>query len=224
MFAAGVENLHHHAAGDAPWGGVGRVDFQQRLAFRGAQAGHVDEAGVEEVARRWRDHGQRIGRRRTSGLVIGDIARQAIQPLGRQPFAEELAAAGRCGEPTFGKRCRIQPQGAEALRQQLVEVHLVTVGLAAQRFVLVQEAGLVKTHTCCQCPEDTRVGPRLSHRRNGRAVQQHIGVPIGHMDVPVLQLGGGGQDVVGIVGGVGLEVFQHHGEQVFACEAGHHLA
>ena len=32
----------------------------------------------------------------------------------------------------------------------------------------------------------------------------------------MLQLCGGGQDVVGVVGGVGLEMLEHHGEQVFA--------
>ena len=42
--------------------------------------------------------------------------------------------------------------------------------------------------------------------------------------VPVLQLRGGGQDVVGVVGGVGLEMLQHHGEQVFAGKALHHFA
>jgi hypothetical protein len=36
----------------------------------------------------------------------------------------------------------------------------------------------------------------------------------------VLQLRGGGQHVVGVVGGVGHEVLQHHGEQVLARKAG----
>jgi hypothetical protein len=39
----------------------------------------------------------------------------------------------------------------------------------------------------------------------------------------VLQLGGGRQDEVGVVGGVGLEMLQHHGEQVLALETAHHL-
>ncbi|MDT4834220.1 hypothetical protein FQZ97_678540 [compost metagenome] len=43
------------------------------------------------------------------------------------------------------------------------------------------------------------------------------------MDVPVLQLRGGGQQVVGVVGGVGAELLQHHREEVFAREARHHL-
>ena len=44
------------------------------------------------------------------------------------------------------------------------------------------------------------------------------------MHIPVFQLGGGGQQVVGVVGGVGLKVLQHHGEQVFAGKALHHPA
>ena len=40
----------------------------------------------------------------------------------------------------------------------------------------------------------------------------------------MFELGGGGQHDVGVVGGVGLEVFQYHGEQVFARKAAHHLA
>ena len=40
----------------------------------------------------------------------------------------------------------------------------------------------------------------------------------------MLQLRGGGQDEIGVVGGVGLEMLQHHREQVFAAKALHHLA
>ena len=64
----------------------------------------------------------------------------------------------------------------------------------------------------------------MSNGGNGGAVQQHIGVAIAGVDVPVLQLGGGRQDEVGVVGGVGLEMLQHHGEQVFAGKTLHHLA
>ena len=42
--------------------------------------------------------------------------------------------------------------------------------------------------------------------------------------VPVLQLGGGGQQVVGIVGGVGLKMLQHHSKQVLAGKALNHPA
>ena len=39
----------------------------------------------------------------------------------------------------------------------------------------------------------------------------------------MLQLRGRGQHDVGVIGGVGHEVFEHHGEQVFARKAAHHL-
>ena len=47
---------------------------------------------------------------------------------------------------------------------------------------------------------------------------------VAQVDVPVFELCRGRQDVVGIVGGVGLEVLQYHGEQVFTGETLHHFA
>ena len=69
-----------------------------------------------------------------------------------------------------------------------------------------------------------RVAARLALRCDGGAVEQHVGVAIAQVHVPVLELRSGGQDVVGVVGRIGLEVFQYHREQVFACKALHHLA
>ena len=51
VFATLVKNPHHLAALDTARSGIVGVDFQQRLAFNIAQAFHIDEAGVEEVAR-----------------------------------------------------------------------------------------------------------------------------------------------------------------------------
>ena len=31
----------------------------------------------------------------------------------------------------------------------------------------------------------------------------------------MLELRGGGQNVIGVIGGVGLEMFEHHGKQIF---------
>ena len=31
----------------------------------------------------------------------------------------------------------------------------------------------------------------------------------------MLELRGGRQDVVGVIGGIGLKMFEHHGEQIF---------
>ncbi|MNV50647.1 hypothetical protein D3C71_1426670 [compost metagenome] len=43
------------------------------------------------------------------------------------------------------------------------------------------------------------------------------------VDVPVFELGRGRQHIVGVVGGVGEEMLDDHGEQVFARKALHHL-
>jgi len=107
--------------------------------------------------------------------------------------------------------------------QQLVEVDFRAKGLAAQGLVGVGKTRLGKAHEGGQFAEHLGVGLGLTHRRDCRLVQQHIGVAVAGVNVPVLKLGGGRQDVVGIVGGVGLEVLQHHGEQVGPCKTLHHF-
>ncbi len=85
------------------------------------------------------------------------------------------------------------------------------------------KAGSSKPMRRGQVAEDLRVGPRLAQRRDRGLVDQHVGVAVAGVDVQVLELRGGRQHVVGQVGRVGHEVLQHHGEQVLALEAGHHL-
>ena len=89
--------------------------------------------------------------------------------------------------------------------------------------VAVGKAGVVETHARGQLAEDLRVGLGLAQRRDGRVVGHDPGVAVGGVDVAVLELRGRRQHIVGMVGGVGQEVLQHHGEQVLAAEAGHHL-
>ena len=60
---------------------------------------------------------------------------------------------------------------------------------------------------------------RAPQRRDGGLVAISDGMAVGGVHVPVLELRGGRQHVVGMVGGVGEEVLQHHGEQVLAREA-----
>ena len=76
----------------------------------------------------------------------------------------------------------------------------------------------------CQFPKNLGIGFGLALRRNGWAVEQYVGMPIRQVNIPVLQLGGGGQDVVSVVSCVGLKMLQHHREQIFACKALHHAA
>ena len=74
-----------------------------------------------------------------------------------------------------------------------------------------------------QVAEYLPVAAGLTLGRNGGAVEQHIGVAVAAVNVPMLELGGGGQHIVGVVSRVGHEMLKHHGKQVFPCKTGRHL-
>lgn len=116
----------------------------------------------------------------------------------------------------MGKRCIGQHQRGKTIRQQRTEIHFIAKSLSAQGRVALGKTRLGKPHTLRQRTEYLCVGPGFAHLRDGGPVQKHIGVAIGQMYIPMLQLGGGRQDVVGVIGRVGLEMLQHHGEQVVA--------
>src|SRR6185369_4002052 len=79
--AAVVEDADASSVGDPAGRGVDRRDLEHRLALDRAQAGDVDEARVEEVARRRRDHREREAARELRGarrrFVVGDVIRNA---------------------------------------------------------------------------------------------------------------------------------------------------
>ena len=160
------------------------------------------------------------------GEFVGGIHKMGNAP-GTENLSEEeknsydiMAWEIAVGKGGFGHR-----QRGVALVEQLLEVdHVRAESHAAQGFVVVVEAGFGEAHAPGQRPEHVGVGARLAHRCNGRAVEQHVGVAVAGVDVPVFELGGGRQQDVGVVGGVGAEVLQHHGEQVVARKAAHHLA
>ena len=86
-----------------------------RTAFDAAQAFHVDKGGVHEIARRRRNHGQRIGRVGTGLFVIGQVVRQAVHAHRDQAGAEKFAASRRRGEAALRKRCSRQGQADKAV-------------------------------------------------------------------------------------------------------------
>ena len=77
----------------------------------------------------------------------------------------------------------------------------------AQAFVVFLHQGAVQPHASAEFTENVRIGFGLTHGRNGGAIQHHVGMAIAVVDVPVLELCGGGQHIVGVVGGVGHEMF-----------------
>ena len=198
------------------------MDLDDRLGLDVAQALHVHEGRVEEVACRRRDHRQRIARRqlrrRRDRLPRRHEVRQA--PAGHvdahPPVRRRKAPVG---ERRVGNR-QADPAGRGLQR---LESHRAAQRLRGQRLVAVAEARLVEAHRGGQAAEDLGVGQRLAERRNRRLVQQHVGVAVAGVQVEVLELRRRRQHPVGVVGGVGQEVLQHDGEQILPRKAARHL-
>ena len=70
--------------------------------------------------------------------------------------------------------------------------------------------------------EDLRVRQRLAQRRDRRPVERRVVMAVREVQVPVLELCRRGQHDVRPVRGVGLEVLEHHGEQILAREPAQH--
>ena len=92
--------------------------------------------------------------------------------------------------------------------------------VAQNGLVVLVEAAVGVAHRLREAAEDGAVGPRLAHRRDRGPVQRHEVMAVHPLQVPVLGLRRGGQEIVGIVCGVGLEVLQDDGEQVLARQPG----
>ena len=219
--AALVEDAHALPGHDAARGGVAGGHLEHRLAFAAAQAGHVDEGGVEEVARRRRDHGQRKAgrelRHARRRFVVGHVVGHA--EAGRI----DQALAARSREAALSERSLGDGELHVAVLAQGVEIDaavaLRVVGGARQGLVAVGEAGVVEAHLRGELAEDAGIGARFAKRRDRRLVDERIGMPVAHVHVEVLELGRRRQHVVGEVGGVGHEVLEHHGEEIAAREA-----
>ena len=95
--------------------------------------------------------------------------------------------------------------------------------LAADVLVGVVEAGLGEAHALGEQPEHFDIRLRLAHRRDRRIVREHVEVPVGLVDVGVLELRRRRQHDVRVVAGVGEEEIVHDGEQVGPREAGYDL-
>ena len=222
--AALVEDPHHGAVPNASGVGVLRVHLEHRLGFDVTQTLHIDKGGVQKISCRWRNHGQRITAAWIGHLVIGQMVGQAIEPLVGQALAEKLAAPRWRRKAAFCKRGIWHRQSGKPVRQQLLKVLCITNGTAAQAFIGFRKTRRIKSHAGGQCAKNLGVGAGLPHGRNGWPVQQHIGVTITGVNVPVLKLRGGRQDEVGVVSGIGLKMLQHHGEQILTRKALNHLA
>ena len=225
----------------------GRPDRRRRCRARAASRGwisrcgspsasrrlrHVDESRVQEVAGRRRDHRQRKAprqlRRAVRILVAARRNRAAGPGPARQARRGELAASAR------------RRKAARRRTARTAMAHSAATSLAArtasQPYPAVRAAAPVKACAaiCSSLSLEARLGETHARRqRAGRSRVFGIASPSGsiagllattyrwpyeRVHVEVLELRGGRQHVVGVVGGVGQEVLEHHGEQVLARE------
>ena len=157
------------------------------------------------------------------------IGWQRIVAVARHALAVELALAARRGEVAFGER-QIglrQVEAHEPLLQQGIPRHrfvermtLRRDKVSQDRFVVFVEGVVGIAHRLRQPAEDGAVGTRLRHRRDRRPVQRQEVMAVHALQVPVLGLRRRRQQVIGVVGGVGLEMLEHDSEEVFARQPG----
>ena len=86
----------------------------------------------------------------------------------------------------------------------------------------VAETGVVEAHAQRQRAENLDVRARLAGSRQRRPRQWQIVMPVREIEIGVLQERGRRQQNIGVVGRIGLELFQHHGEQILAAQPAQH--
>ncbi len=90
--------------------------------------------------------------------------------------------------------------------------------------VALAEARLVETHCHSQAAKDFAVRQALPDWGDGGAIEGQVEMTVGLEHVPMLKLRRRRKNDVGIIGGVGLEVLQHHRKQVIAAQTLDHGA
>ena len=88
----------------------------------------------------------------------------------------------------------------------------------------VLEARVIESHPDGELPEDFGVRFRFAQRRDRRIVDHPVQMPVRGVDVEVFELRRRRQQDVRVVGRIGLEVFDDHGEQILARESGNHFS
>ena len=91
--------------------------------------------------------------------------------------------------------------------------------LARHLLVPVVEAGHVEIEPPGQAPEDLGRRETFARRRHRRLVPRDVEVPVGDLEVGMLELHGGGQHEVRVLDGVRAEVLRHHREEIGSGQA-----
>ena len=226
------------AVDDRPCSGI--IRMQLDALFRVLRLQHFDvrKCAVQEIARRRRNHRQRVSARKLrhcDGRLMRRMEhRQRVEAELQQPFAPELALA-RCRRESAIRERRVRLRNRESrpsVLLQRVERDAGIRRMACQRggcqvFVRIAKARatlvVAKPHPLRELPEDFGVGLRFAERGDRRVVDHPVQMTIRRMDVEVLELRRCRQQNVGVVGGVGLEVLEHNAEEIFARKTGDHL-
>ena len=86
----------------------------------------------------------------------------------------------------------------------------------------IGEARVREAHAAGQQAEDLDVALSFAGRCERGPRQLEVIVPVGGVQVGVLQEGGHREHDIGMIGGVRLELLQHDGEQIFAAQTAQH--
>ena len=148
--------------------------------------------------------------------------RRVVERLG----AEVALAVGRA-EPAGGKRLeglrQAQADGmlaVELLERDAADERVRRIEQRADHVVFgIPEAGVVEAHALRQQAEHLYVRLRLAGGIERGPRQLQVVVAVGEVEVGMLQKRGGGQQDIGVIGGVVLELLQHDGEEVVAPQA-----
>ncbi len=110
-----------------------------------------------------------------------------------------------------------------AIAAQCLKVDLVAEGERAELLVGFLETRVGKAHVRRQATKDFRVRAGFAERGDRGFIDHEVGVAVARVHVEVLELCRRRQYVVGVVGGIGLKMFEHDCEQILAREAAQHF-
>ena len=163
------------------------VDLEHRLALDRAQAGDVDEARVEEVARRRRDHRQRKARARARArsrrFVVGHVvghaeARRSVDSgtcrssVGKPPSANGASAS-----------VELDASPAPAAASKSTPPRPRAKAMRASASSSSAKHGSSKPMRAASSRKTSVFGFGLAERRDRRLVEQHVGVAVAGVDV-----------------------------------------
>ncbi len=181
------------------------------------------EGGVHAVVVLGRDHFQGILAPQRSVAVARFDGRRVVQLFG----AEIALADRRCRSrrrrragTASGRRRRTKCSRSSSSSVMPLQEGMAGIEQGADHVVFGIARSTGRRSPCAR-PEGGRF-PHwawLRRARAGRAARAGDSSGRRRLEIGVLQEGGGGQEDIGVIGGIGLELFEDDGEEVVAAEA-----